>query len=97
MFAVHPGVIQTNLFRHFPVPKQIVEVTSPIFTDKTVAQGAATTMFAICAKGIETLSGSYLSDCDVKEPTTGWGKDASGELRERLWEVTEQQISEVIV
>ena len=57
--------------------------------DKSIGQGAATTLFACLSPDI--LSGEYYSDCAVKVADAE-GVDADGKLRKALWEATEAQL-----
>ena len=61
--------------------------------DKSVAQGAATTLYACLAPGI--LSVEYYSDCAVKQADAE-GADAAGTLRKALWEATEAQLRDAV-
>ncbi len=81
-FAVHPGVIQTNLGRHMPaIARGVMAVANPIFL-KSPAQGAATQVWAAVHPGAAAVSsGSYLADCNVSKPTRHGTDDA---LAERL-------------
>lgn len=67
--------------------------------DKSIPQGAATTLFACIAAEVverdDAYRGAFLSDCRVSTPSTT-AQDASGALRERLWQVTEEQLQEAL-
>ena len=92
--SVHPGIVETSqpvwlrtgilgaLFRAFVV-------------DKTVSQGAATTLYACLDPSLSEQStrGAYLSDCSVAQPSTSEARDASGENGEALWAATEEELS----
>ena len=72
--AVHPGGIQTELSRHFPdgaLEKMAEEMSATLaaqgkgpFEWKTVAQGAATSLWAATAPGDE-IGGQYCENCHV--------------------------------
>ena len=72
--AVHPGGIQTELARHFPdgALEKMAEQMSAIlvaqgkgpFQWKTIAQGAATSLWAETAPGDE-IGGQYCENCHV--------------------------------
>jgi len=74
-FAVHPGLILTNLVRHVPLREQVEQgwvdesgnPTHPQF--KTPEQGAATQLWAATSPQLTDLGGVYLEDCDVAELT----------------------------
>lgn len=89
--SLHPGVIKTNLARHMGA-----WVTSGvggwlfehIVVDKSIPQGAATTLFACLAPGIS--GGAYLSDCAEAKPTAE-GADKDGVKRKALWAKTVEE------
>jgi NAD(P)-dependent dehydrogenase (short-subunit alcohol dehydrogenase family) len=81
--VLHPGVIETNIFRH-------VDLNIPQSMFKTVAQGAATTCYVATHPSLANVSGYYFSDCNPEEP--------SAQLRDpvmakRLWDVSEKLLS----
>ena len=76
--SVHPGVIQSALWRN--VPSLVTSFMSLFWFDKSIPQGAATTVWACVAPQIdsEEYRGVYLSDCDVVTPS-----DAAVDIRLR--------------
>jgi NAD(P)-dependent dehydrogenase (short-subunit alcohol dehydrogenase family) len=73
-FAVHPGGIRTELGRHLtPDTLQVLVdrlAAAPTETVwKTVAQGAATTVYAATSPDLDGQGGVYLEDCHVSEIT----------------------------
>ena len=84
--SLHPGVIKSNLWRNTP---SMLQALVGLFADKTVEQGAATTVY--CALASEVEGGAYYKDCLVETPTTA-AQDAA--LREDLWSYTEKLISD---
>jgi NAD(P)-dependent dehydrogenase (short-subunit alcohol dehydrogenase family) len=74
--AVHPGAIQTELSRYM-TPETRAKLIADInanqpkdaapFSYKSVAQGAATSVWAACAADAETIGGRYCEDCHVAE------------------------------
>lgn len=75
--AVHPGVIDTELFRHMP-PGASAQVTKslseralaagkPAMEMKTVPQGAATSVWAGVVAEADEVGGRYCEDCHVAE------------------------------
>lgn len=85
-YAVHPGVIHTNLARSMGgVVQTALTLIGPLVL-KSVPQGAATEVFAAVHPKAPALAGHYLADCNVKAPR----KDAQdAELARRLWAVSE--------
>lgn len=56
-------------------------------------QGAATTIYAATAPGLEQQSGAYLYDCQVQQ-SSKLGQDM--DLAAKLWATTEQQLDQVL-
>ena len=54
-------------------------------------QGAATAVYAATAPELDGKSGAYLQDCSVSKSTA---KGADAELASKLWNVTEEQLTE---
>jgi len=75
--SIHPGVIQTELIRHMEpeafqaaftaMNEQHLAQGHQPFEVKTVAQGAATTLWAGIVADAETIGGRYCEDCHVGE------------------------------
>lgn len=85
--AVHPGVIQTNLGRHMnPVAQFFFGLTDKIAL-KSIAQGAATEVFAAVHPGAAGLNGAYLADCNVAKPRGDANDEA---IASQLWRVSEE-------
>ena len=89
--SLHPGVIMTNLTRHMGYPSWMLAILGPFFMDKTIEQGASTTLAACLDPKFTESSGSYLSHCQVEE-TNEHCKDVTKELRVGLWKATEDDI-----
>lgn len=89
-FALHPGVIQTNLGRHMnSFSRFIFGLTDPLFL-KSIPQGAATECYLATNPNVVSLSGNYFADCNIATPR----KDSENkELSKKLWEVSEQIVS----
>ena len=88
-FSLHPGVIPTNLSRHMGVGAFVFNTLGRLFM-KTVAQGAATSVYAATAPGLEGQSGAYLSDCHVATPAAP-GLDAA--LAQTVWAKSEAAVA----
>ena len=106
-FAVHPGrIISTNLSRFMSEEEKAKALKSapagdprfvPSFV-KSIAQGAATTVWAAISPQLNGMGGVYCANCDISllvpdtsEQTDGvrrWAVDAS--MAERLWELSER-------
>jgi NAD(P)-dependent dehydrogenase (short-subunit alcohol dehydrogenase family) len=99
-FAVHPGVIMTNLSRHMQQAdyESLMARTPPgeelVF--KSLEQGAATTVWAATAPELDGKGGIYLEDCQIARPAVpgsnsgveSYALDAAA--AERLWSLSEE-------
>jgi NAD(P)-dependent dehydrogenase (short-subunit alcohol dehydrogenase family) len=88
--AVHPGVIRTNLGRHMGSVSNFLLGTVGSLLTKSVAEGAATEVYATVHPAVATVSGAYFADCNVAKPRA----DAeSPEVGKRLWETSERIVA----
>jgi NAD(P)-dependent dehydrogenase (short-subunit alcohol dehydrogenase family) len=96
-YAVHPGMIATNLGRHldrsdYDALKERAK-RSPaggLPSYKTVPAGAATTVYAATFDGLEQQGGTYLADCAVTDDHAPWALDPAA--AERLWALSERLV-----
>lgn len=89
-YAVHPGVIATNLARSMSwLVRANLTLFAPLFL-KTIPQGAATEVFAAVHPQAPALAGQYLADCNAATPSA-YGQDAA--LARQLWMVSEQIVA----
>jgi NAD(P)-dependent dehydrogenase (short-subunit alcohol dehydrogenase family) len=103
-YAVHPGVIMTELSRHMSAEDytDLQSRTPPgALTLKPVEAGAATSVWAATAAELADVGGVYCEDCHVAGPAVGdaptegykeWALDP--EQAERLWAWSEEQVGE---
>jgi len=85
--AVHPGIIMTNLARHFPKWQQIAGRLIGWTFMKSMEAGAATTCYVATNPALSAVSGYYFADCNPEVPTSQM-QDPS--LAAKLWEVSEE-------
>jgi WW domain-containing oxidoreductase len=91
-YAVHPGVIKTDLARHMnPLVRVGLTVAGPL-AFKSVAQGAATQVYAATHPDAKQYSGQYLSHCNPVKPSRH-GRDP--ELARQLWAASEKIAAEL--
>jgi NAD(P)-dependent dehydrogenase (short-subunit alcohol dehydrogenase family) len=96
-FALHPGVIMTELSRHLTAEDLGALGARLMPTLKTVEQGAATSVYAAVSPDLEGRGGLYLEDCHVADVTPGdgsagyapWAVDPAE--AERLWDWSLEQ------
>ena len=94
-FSLHPGVIATSLWRNTNV--FVKGVVSLFKSDKSIPQGASTTVFACLDPGLDkkAFSGAYLKDCAIALPNEA-AQDTDYTRRVELWKYTEDQIKEAL-
>ncbi len=98
--SCHPGVIQTPLFQNVMPPNSWIGWAAGVFFglfvfDKTIPQGAATTVFCALSPEIEDRNGCYVKDCgNYEDDVSSAGADSTGEYREALWAMTEKTLAE---
>ena len=86
-YAVHPGVVDTNLARNLgPVLGRVLAAIGPLFL-KSVGEGVATEIFAAVSPKAVPLAGNYLADSNVMKPRAD-AEDAA--LATRLWAESEK-------
>lgn len=91
-YAVHPGVIPTNLSRSMgTMARTIFNTVGPLFT-KTIPQGAATEVFCAANPKAAKFSGEYLADCNVAKPRAEANDPA---LAKKLWDLSETIVAKL--
>ncbi|KAJ7279217.1 hypothetical protein O6H91_Y118300 [Diphasiastrum complanatum] len=84
--SLHPGGINTNLFRHLARYKGVIAIASFLGNFiglKTVPQGAATQCFLALNPKAKGVSGKYFVDCSEVKPSK-YATDP--DLAKRLWD-----------
>lgn len=96
-YALHPGMIATNLGRHLDRAdydalkdraKRSPSGGLPAY--KSVPAGAATTVYAATAPELAGRGGVYLADCAVTDDHAPWALDPAS--AERLWSLSERLV-----
>jgi NAD(P)-dependent dehydrogenase (short-subunit alcohol dehydrogenase family) len=103
-FAVHPGVIATELSRHLTEESMAAfrarQRPGERTVMKSVPQGAATTVYAATSPDLDGQGGRYLEDCRLAEVTDdptqrsgvrGYALDP--DRADALWALSEQQVA----
>ena len=85
--SVHPGVILTNLGRHFPEWQIFIARFIGWTFMKSVEAGAATTCHVAAAPSLAAVRGHYFADCNAEVPGGEMQNDA---LAAKLWQVSEE-------
>lgn len=89
--ASHPGVINTNLFRHLnPILRATLGTIAEQLVFKSIPQGAATACYLAVHPAAATITGEYFADCNVAKCRAD---AADPVLAKRLWEKTEQIVA----
>ncbi|XP_067298271.1 retinol dehydrogenase 11 [Pseudorasbora parva] len=91
-YSLHPGVIRTELGRHFlavlPLWKKLL-LLPIIFFVKTPWQGSQTTIYCAVDESLQNTSGLYYSDCAPKEAAPQGRDDAAAQ---RLWDLSTSMV-----
>jgi NAD(P)-dependent dehydrogenase (short-subunit alcohol dehydrogenase family) len=104
VFAVHPGVIITELVRHLD-QADIGDVSSRAgpsgLAFKPVEAGAATSVWAATSPELDGKGGIYLEDCHISVPASGdppvegyRAYAVDPDAAKRLWAWSEEQVGE---
>jgi NAD(P)-dependent dehydrogenase (short-subunit alcohol dehydrogenase family) len=104
-YAVHPGVIMTDLSRHMQQEdyEHIRQRSGGQLKLKQVEAGAATSVYAATAPELEGRGGLYLEDCHVAEVNDdpaalagvrSYALDPT--LAKRLWTVSEKLVGQSV-
>jgi len=65
-FAVHPGAIQTDIFRYMS-EEELQAWTQRVKSFKTPQQGAATAVWCALSDQLKDIGGVYCEDCNIAE------------------------------
>jgi len=86
VFAVHPGVIWTDLGRNNKsfVKNAIFRFFLSIF-GKNPLQGCQTTLFAAISPSLKGKGGNYLGDCKIEQPNPS---TQIPQNTQKLWEIS---------
>ena len=87
--SLHPGIINTNLGRHFAAWKRAAGSLIGWTFMKSVPEGAATTCYVATAPALAKVSGYYFEDCNPVVPATGKHMD-DAQLAQALWTKSEE-------
>jgi NAD(P)-dependent dehydrogenase (short-subunit alcohol dehydrogenase family) len=88
--AVHPGVINTDLGRYMGGLYQLgFSLLGAV--NKSIPQGAATTVLVATAPELDGVGGKYFSDCSITQPAS----HITLENAKKLWELSESYVSSV--
>lgn len=66
-YSLHPGVIQTELWRHLSAAEQFLMKVAKPFT-KNSAQGAQTTIYCVVEPSLGAESGGYYRCASIAQP-----------------------------
>jgi len=113
--AVHPGIIETELVRHLSpswlqarveqINQQLATAGKPPLQRKSVAQGAATSVWAGVVAPADEIGGRYCENCHVAEivpdevPTSSMVEGVrsyavDAKTAEALWKKSEEMVGE---
>jgi hypothetical protein len=103
-FAVHPGVILTNLGRHMQEEDYVTlndnRPSAEPLVFKSVEQGAATTVWAATTPALSSRGGIYLENCQIAPSAVRGGSNGvehyavNPKLAEKLWALSEELVGQ---
>lgn len=93
--SVHPGIILTNLGRHFDPWKRTMGRLIGWTFMKTIPEGAATTCYVATAAALAGVGGHYFEDCNPVVPMPGKHMD-DVILAQKLWQKSTELVSEYL-
>ncbi|KAM6239581.1 dehydrogenase/reductase SDR family member 13 [Spheniscus humboldti] len=88
-YAVHPGFVNTELFRHTPLWLKPLFLPLVWLFFRDAAEGAQTSLHCATQEGLERFSGRYFADCRLQEP---WPPARDDRLARTLWEASEKLV-----
>ncbi|NWQ91211.1 DHR13 reductase, partial [Burhinus bistriatus] len=88
-YAVHPGFVNTELFRHMPLWLKPLFLPLVWLFFREAADGAQTSLHCATQEGLECFSGRYFADCHLQEP---WPVARDDRLARALWEASERLV-----
>ncbi|NWX46535.1 DHR13 reductase, partial [Steatornis caripensis] len=88
-YAVHPGFVNTELFRHMPLWLKPLFLPLAWLFFRDAAEGAQTSLHCATHEGLERFSGRYFDDCCLQEP---WPLARDDRLARALWEASERLV-----
>ncbi|XP_036374681.1 retinol dehydrogenase 12-like [Megalops cyprinoides] len=88
VYALHPGIVQTELGRHLNTPLKVAYTIVKPFL-KTPVQGAQTSIYCAVEPALENESGHYYSEC---AQATCSRTATDDEMAQKLWELSCQML-----
>lgn len=91
--SLHPGVVNTNIARHFSLLKnKMIRATLLFFLwpiHKTPQNGAQTSIYCAVDPSLNNVSGRYFTDCCQKKCAEQGCDDG---VARKLWEISEEMV-----
>lgn len=87
VYSVDPGAIKTGLQRHQGSIMNRLLFFVVWFVEKTIPQGASTTMNCATNPNLKDKSGKFFADCNEKQPRALAYEEETGR---KLWELSEK-------
>lgn len=93
--ALHPGIINTNLGRHFQPWKRAAGKLIGWTFMKSIEAGASTSCYVATAPALSSVSGQYFEDCNPVVPKPGKHMEDSV-MAATLWRTSEDLVAEYL-
>ncbi|EPS64916.1 hypothetical protein M569_09862, partial [Genlisea aurea] len=87
--SLHPGLVATNLFRHFGFFGGIASRFGGLVMMKNVQQGASTTCYVALHPEVKGISGEYFSDNNLAKTNSN---AADKDLGRKLWDFSMESV-----
>lgn len=84
--ALHPGLVKTELYRHFGVMAGLVKIMAKVF-GKDEVEGAQTSIYLASSPDVATISGKYFADSQQRPSSP---VSYNREQVSRLWNVSQE-------
>jgi NAD(P)-dependent dehydrogenase (short-subunit alcohol dehydrogenase family) len=92
--SVHPGVINTNLGRHFPWWQKLAAGVLGWSFMKTTEAGAGTQAYVATATALEGYGGYYFSDCNPVNPDPRMQDER---MASKCWDISEEMTRDFLL
>ena len=88
--SLHPGVIATDILRHFTAWQKLVLSAKLKYNGKTIKEGAQTKIYLAVSEEVEGVTGLYFADCKEEEPSKYAQDDVTAK---KLWEISAKLVN----
>ena len=91
--CLHPGFVSTNFGKNNNFLWRNFIRVAMWLTAINVKEGAKTSIHLVCSDEVKGVTGKFFADCKIKK---GSGKARSEENNKKLWDLSEEFVSEFV-